>query len=237
MKKLAGMPLNLQIRERMHNRILSGEWAPGAAIPSEHELAAEYGVSRQTIRESIRALRYEGFLQSRRGSGTYVRLQLSSDPLVFTQDLLLDGGPTHESWSTRQLRQWSGKIGEAEEGLLRVQIGNPVLLTESLRLRNDSPFALVYGFRLVKDQDSDVQAESSVTVARAIISATVLHPYEARILLETAHSAALQLEILSCGSDGSETELHRCIIPTGDMQIAWPFTSADTANIAAVFGL
>ena len=38
------MPLHHQLRERLQNRILRGEWAPGTPMATEHELAAEYGI-------------------------------------------------------------------------------------------------------------------------------------------------------------------------------------------------
>lgn len=44
----------------------------GDRLPPERDLAREMGVSRQTLRTGIRSLSASGFLQSRRGSGTFV---------------------------------------------------------------------------------------------------------------------------------------------------------------------
>ena len=46
--------------------------APGAAIPSERQLIAEYGVSRITVREALGQLVNEGYLERVRGKGTFV---------------------------------------------------------------------------------------------------------------------------------------------------------------------
>jgi DNA-binding FadR family transcriptional regulator len=59
--------------ERMQEMIRSGEWAVGTRIPAEPELVAQLGVGRNTVREAVRALEHSGFLEPRRGDGTYVR--------------------------------------------------------------------------------------------------------------------------------------------------------------------
>jgi GntR family transcriptional repressor for pyruvate dehydrogenase complex len=56
----------------LHERILSGELARGAKLPTERELAQGYGVSGATVRESIRALTAMHMIEVRHGSGAYV---------------------------------------------------------------------------------------------------------------------------------------------------------------------
>lgn len=67
------VPLVLQVSEQFRARIESGEWARGARIPGEHQLATELGVSRGTVREALRSLSLTGLLEPRVGDGTYVR--------------------------------------------------------------------------------------------------------------------------------------------------------------------
>ncbi|MBA4021535.1 MAG: GntR family transcriptional regulator [Gordonia sp.] len=59
--------------DRMQELIRTGEWPVGARIPAEPELVEQLGVGRNTIREAVRALEHSGFLEPRRGDGTYVR--------------------------------------------------------------------------------------------------------------------------------------------------------------------
>jgi GntR family transcriptional regulator len=54
--------------------IRAGEYENGARIPSEHQLAAAYGIGRPTVRQAIDVLVRRRMLERRRGSGTYVRL-------------------------------------------------------------------------------------------------------------------------------------------------------------------
>ena len=46
-------PLYAQVRERLIERIRSGDWKPGQLIPNEFEIAAEFGVSQGTARKAI----------------------------------------------------------------------------------------------------------------------------------------------------------------------------------------
>ena len=52
--------------------ILAGRHRPGERIESENELAARYGVSRQTVRKALSALIAQGYLRAEHGRGTFV---------------------------------------------------------------------------------------------------------------------------------------------------------------------
>jgi DNA-binding FadR family transcriptional regulator len=60
--------------ERLLQSVKLGIVQPGERLPTERELAVRLGVSRVTLREAIRALAQEGYLESRRGrtGGTFV---------------------------------------------------------------------------------------------------------------------------------------------------------------------
>lgn len=61
-----------QVHRDLRRRIDAGEFAPGRKIPTEVELIDEYEVSRITVRRATQALAADGYVTSRRGSGTYV---------------------------------------------------------------------------------------------------------------------------------------------------------------------
>ena len=56
----------------LKDKILAGELAPGARLPSEAELAGEYAVSRTVVREAVTRLRAEGLLETFQGRGSFV---------------------------------------------------------------------------------------------------------------------------------------------------------------------
>jgi GntR family transcriptional repressor for pyruvate dehydrogenase complex len=71
--------------ERMLRAIKSGSYRPDERLPTEHELAAEFEVSRPVIREALRRLRDQGLIYSRRGAGSFVRAIGLRQPLGFGQ--------------------------------------------------------------------------------------------------------------------------------------------------------
>ena len=60
--------------ERLLTVIKLGLVQPGERFPAERELAAQFGISRLTLREAIRELQQAGYVESRRGrsGGTFV---------------------------------------------------------------------------------------------------------------------------------------------------------------------
>ncbi len=64
--------LENQVYARLLDAIRLGDYSLGQKLPSEHELAAEYGVSRPVIRAALSRLREDGLIVSRRGAGSFV---------------------------------------------------------------------------------------------------------------------------------------------------------------------
>ncbi|GAA4453873.1 hypothetical protein GCM10023170_044720 [Phytohabitans houttuyneae] len=55
--------------------ILTRRFAPGDKLPSQPEIAARYGVARETVKRALEVLRAERLIISRQGSGVFVRAQ------------------------------------------------------------------------------------------------------------------------------------------------------------------
>jgi GntR family transcriptional regulator, transcriptional repressor for pyruvate dehydrogenase complex len=58
--------------ERIRELIATGEWGPGTRLPRESDLAQQLGLSRNSLREAVRALSLARVLEVRQGDGTYV---------------------------------------------------------------------------------------------------------------------------------------------------------------------
>jgi DNA-binding FadR family transcriptional regulator len=67
--------------EKIRELIVSGQWGPGDRLPPEAELAARLGLSRNSLREAVRALSLVRVLEVRQGDGTYVT-SLEADLLL-----------------------------------------------------------------------------------------------------------------------------------------------------------
>lgn len=58
--------------DQIRDLITSGVWGPGTRLPREADLAAQLGLSRNSLREAVRALALTRVLEVRQGDGTYV---------------------------------------------------------------------------------------------------------------------------------------------------------------------
>jgi len=74
-------PLSTQISRQLRARIVSGELALGAELPSESELTRELGVSRSTVREALRILQAQGLLAPT-GAVSTRRPRVSTEELI-----------------------------------------------------------------------------------------------------------------------------------------------------------
>lgn len=60
------------VRDGLRRAIIAGEFAAGSKLPNEDRLSERFGVSRATIREAVRGLVEDSYLDRRHGSGTFV---------------------------------------------------------------------------------------------------------------------------------------------------------------------
>jgi GntR family transcriptional regulator/MocR family aminotransferase len=72
-------PLHRQLYGALRDAILEGRLAAAARLPASRTLAAELGLSRTTVLSAFEQLIAEGFLESRRGSGTFVTEDLPQE--------------------------------------------------------------------------------------------------------------------------------------------------------------
>jgi DNA-binding FadR family transcriptional regulator len=73
LQTIASRRLYRQIADQLRTLIERGEFALGARLPPERDLAVQLGVSRPSVREALIALEVEGLVEVRMGSGIYIR--------------------------------------------------------------------------------------------------------------------------------------------------------------------
>ena len=76
-----------QIIQQIRSSILEGQLQPGNRLASETELMVEFGVSKSTLREALRALEYLGLIEIRKGAhgGAFVAevdMEITKESLV-----------------------------------------------------------------------------------------------------------------------------------------------------------
>jgi GntR family transcriptional regulator len=135
----------LGICERVRALIVSGKLKPGTQLPSEVELAEAFGVSRNTLRDSLNILHQEGTILRRHGVGTFVTHQLLMpnrlDVNLSTTDLIRSTGwePGDAEMSVRMVEA-EGELAD----LLDTSPGRP--LVEIERVRTAGAKRVVYSF-------------------------------------------------------------------------------------------
>ncbi len=71
----SGVPLYVQLQQQLQQRILTGQLADGEQLPSVRDLSAQLGLNPLTVSKVYQLLEREGFVETRRGLGTYVSHQ------------------------------------------------------------------------------------------------------------------------------------------------------------------
>jgi GntR family transcriptional regulator len=133
------LPLYQHVKQQMSERILSGAWAPGEAMPGEVALAAQYGVAVGTIRRALADLVAEGLLVRRRKLGTVVTGRAPQHSLRFFFQFFrlhgTDGTLLHSDTEVLSLAEDAATPAEAEA------FGDPgpVLRLHRLRLLEGHP--------------------------------------------------------------------------------------------------
>ncbi|MFT4038156.1 MAG: FadR/GntR family transcriptional regulator [Thermomicrobiales bacterium] len=103
--------LHESVQEAIRAYIVANALRPGEALPPEGDLARQLGVSRNSVREAVKALESLGILEARRGSGLFVA-EFSFDPLLenLTYGLRFDLNQLAELLEVRRVLE-TGLIG------------------------------------------------------------------------------------------------------------------------------
>ncbi len=93
------LPAYKAVEQRIRRAVLDGSIAAGAVLPTEGELADQFGVTRSTVREAIRSLENSGLLHR----GARRRLQVAAPDsamlhAAFSQAIMLHGMTFREIW-------------------------------------------------------------------------------------------------------------------------------------------
>jgi GntR family transcriptional regulator len=255
-------PKSRRLREALLELIR--ERVPGAALPTERELCADYGVSRATVRHVLQGLEAEQRIFRRQGKGTFVALAKIEEPLGLTSHT--------EEMRARGIVPGSKLITvtRIEAGIdvataLRLGPDSEVLRIERLRLADGEPIAIEVLFLNAERFDgitaslgdnvslyqllhSDYGVE--LDSAEETIEAVVAGAREAKLLECAAGSALLQLSRLTTDTEHRPIEYVRSLyrgdrfrfrqhlerrLPADARPGLRPATAADAAGLAEVF--
>ncbi|GDY28854.1 GntR family transcriptional regulator [Gandjariella thermophila] len=193
-------PKHAQLREILR-RMADEELPPGAAIPSERELAERFGVSRLTVREAVGQLVADGVLTRVRGRGTFIaRQRLDQQPYLmsFTEDMRRRGlTPT-----TELLRSGEEVPPPATAAALGLAPGEPAYRVERLRRADGAPLAVERGWFHPRMLPGLLDADLTGSLYALLAERYRVHLDDGRqtVWAEAAKSDTARLLGVPCGS-------------------------------------
>ncbi len=233
-----------KIEHWLRARVLEGQ--EGDALPSETDLAAQFGVSRMTARQAIQNLAAEGLVRRLRGSGTFIApkpLHRHSGPLMsYTLDMRRRGMSASSQLITAQLRAST----EAEALALRLGPGGRVVAIDRVRLADGTPMAIDH-CSLTPDCASVLASDLETgslhealrglgrvpTTALSWISARVATATEAKQLHLPARAAVLVERRIISDQEGQPLEFTTSVFNAGRYVIDAVFTLTQATSTAA----
>ncbi|HEU4433642.1 MAG TPA: GntR family transcriptional regulator [Pyrinomonadaceae bacterium] len=142
LSKEVPIPLYHQLKTILLERVKSGELKSNDKLPSEDEIAEQYGISKATVRQAIGELASEGVIRREQGRGTYVAEQkIEQGPRAltgFTEEMAKHGLRS----SSRVLKQRVIKADVDAAQKLQVAEGDALFELTRLRLADGEPMGL-----------------------------------------------------------------------------------------------
>lgn len=162
-----------QIRARLIEGISKGEWRPGEVIPTEADLASEFGVAIGTVRKAVDSLVAEQALVRRQGKGTYVAAHDGRRLMFhFFHIVGRDGAKTYPEVRTLAFRRERADAQEAAG--LSIAVADKVIRIRNLLSLGGAPTIL---------DDITLPAELFPGLTEKIFAArenTIYHLYQSR---------------------------------------------------------
>jgi GntR family transcriptional regulator len=137
------LPLHVQVKQALKDRIVQRTWEPGDLIPGDLVLCDQFGVSRTTVRQALTELAHEGWVVRERGRGTFVAPPKLTERAFerlsgFFEDMVALGHPP----VSQVLRQEVRPADEQIAARLNVKPGTQIVEIERLRFVEDEPVVL-----------------------------------------------------------------------------------------------
>jgi GntR family transcriptional regulator len=213
----SSLPLYQQLQRALTLAIDQHILGPDDALPAERDLAADFDVSRITVRKALDGLVADGLLVRRQGSGNFVsrRVEKNFSMLTsFSEDMRARGRTPRSVW----LRRSAGTVTPEEALALRLSPGTPVYRFHRLRYADDAPMAIEFATVVAAALPSLDAVDTSLyealertghRPARALqrLRAVLLTPEQAELLKAKAGDAGLLVERLGSLRDGRAVEI------------------------------
>ncbi len=181
--------LYMQIKDLLVTKIGNGDWLPGSIIPSEVNLAQEFGVSQGTVRKAITELVENNVLTRKQGRGTFVSTHDSQRSLFYFFHITDNRG--HKVLpESRVLRCRHKQATRKEAAKLNLAVGTRVIRIERVRNFSAKP-TMIETITLPADSFADLGSNGNLKLPN-----TLYELYEKQYGI-TIHSAEEQLRAVA----------------------------------------
>jgi GntR family transcriptional regulator len=136
------VPLYFQVEADLRRRIGSGELAAGEAVPTEHALCQQYGVSRYTVRSALARLAADRLISRSAGRGTFVLPQSKRAHFYLDRSFTQQMAELGRQARSRVLSAAPGKVSETDPSALWADLGAPCFRLARLRFGDDQPIGI-----------------------------------------------------------------------------------------------
>lgn len=216
--KLSPVPLYVQLRDGIKQKVLEGVWQVGEQIPTESELMEEYEVSRATVRNAISSLVNEGLLVKQRGRGTFVARQQPSiafEPLISFVHTVESMGATSDN-QVVDIRT----IVPNEELLdtLRWNKSNDCLYIKRVRRADGIPLAVEESFFSDPAAKFLKRKDLSGSIARLLLEELRISISRVEQIMEARNPTPEEKDLLNLEEDLQVLEMQRWITLEGETQ-------------------
>ena len=228
-------PLYVQVKALMLRRLVDGVWRAGAPLPSEFQLAAEFGVSQGTVRKALDELAAENTLVRRQGRGTYVAEHDEARALFHFFHLVGPDGQRRLP-DSRVISARAAAAGAEEASRLAIARGDRVLRIHRVRLLDGRPsihetvvvplasFPGLEDIRPLPNTLYDLyQRRWGVTIARAAerLGAVAANAADAEQLGIATGAPLLEIDRIALSLEGKPVEwrVSRCLTTTHLYQV------------------
>jgi DNA-binding FadR family transcriptional regulator len=138
----------MDIIERISNEISAGRLAPGARLPTEQELMEAMGVSRTVVREAVAALKADGLVVTRQGSGAFVSRDSTRIPFRIDTEALASIAAVIDLLELRMAIEIEAAALAAERGSAKAikSIDKALIAIDSAMAAGDAAIAEDFAF-------------------------------------------------------------------------------------------
>jgi GntR family transcriptional regulator len=228
--KNSPVPYYHQLKVFIIHEIDRGDWLPEQKLPSEAEFCVRFDISRTVVRQAIKELQNEGYLETEKGKGTFITRPKIVEGFVqsltgFYEEMVNKGYKVTTHILKQELSPATRTVAEA----LEVEPNTPVITLSRLRKLNDEPSVFVTTY-IPEDVcpellEADLENKSlydflehcgcglMIDKGKRYISVRLANEYEASLLNMEVGAPLIELDSVTYLSNGKPLEyfhaLHR----------------------------